>query len=92
MSHFSGVYAALLSPRHADGAVDMDALRHQMNLPARESLPTPWGLKVPSETRGFTKASYPFPLSPARVPEAAELKVWFAGWMDQAIKTKAGVA
>lgn len=55
-------------------------------------LPTPWGLKVVSEVRGFTTASYPFPLSPERASESAELKVWFAGWMDQAINSKAGVA
>ena len=55
-------------------------------------LPTPWGLKVTSEVRGFTKASYPFPLSPERSAETAELKVWFAGWIDEAVKTKAGVA
>jgi 4-hydroxy-tetrahydrodipicolinate synthase len=55
-------------------------------------LPTPWGLKVTSEVRGFTRASYPFPLSPARAAEIAELKVWFAGWMDQAIKTRADAA
>lgn len=55
-------------------------------------LPTPWGLKVVSEVRGFTMASYPFPLSPERAAEAAELKVWVAGWIDLAVKTKAGVA
>lgn len=55
-------------------------------------LPTPWGLKVVSEVRGFTQASYPFPLSPERASEAAELKIWFAGWVDTAVKTKAGVA
>ncbi len=48
-------------------------------------LPTPWGLKVASEVRGFTTASYPFPLSPERASETDELRVWFAGWMDQAI-------
>lgn len=56
------------------------------------TLPTPWGLKVTSEVRGFTTASYPFPLSSARASEAAELKAWFAGWVEEATALKAGVA
>ncbi|MEZ2347999.1 dihydrodipicolinate synthase family protein [Terriglobus sp. RCC_193] len=55
-------------------------------------LPTPWGLKVASEVRGFTRASYPFPLSPEREAETASLRTWFAHWVKQAVSTKVGKA
>ncbi len=54
------------------------------------SLPTPWGLKVTSEVRGFTRASYPFPLSPQRVAETAALREWFEAWLPKATSLKAG--
>ncbi|WP_047490557.1 dihydrodipicolinate synthase family protein [Terriglobus sp. TAA 43] len=55
-------------------------------------LPTPWGLKVASEVRGFTRASYPFPLSAERVSEIASLQTWFADWAKQVVSTKVGKA
>lgn len=55
-------------------------------------LPTPWGLKVASEVRGFTRASYPFPLSPERESEIASLRKWFPDWVNQTVNTKVGKA
>jgi len=49
-------------------------------------LPTPWGLKVTSAAREYTRESYPFPLSPAREQEKANLRKWFAGWYGQTTK------
>jgi len=46
-------------------------------------LPTPWGLKVTSAVRHFTRESYPFPLSITREVEVAELREWFKGWYRQ---------
>lgn len=48
-------------------------------------LPTPWGLKVTSAVRGFTNASYPFPLSPEREAEAARLAAWFQAWLPNSL-------
>jgi len=47
-------------------------------------LPTPWGLKVTSAVRHFTRESYPFPLSTTREVEVTELREWFRGWYKQA--------
>lgn len=49
------------------------------------ALPTPWGLKVTSAVRKFTRESYPFPLSPERKLETAKLRVWFADWYQQTL-------
>jgi 4-hydroxy-tetrahydrodipicolinate synthase len=46
-------------------------------------LPTPWGLKVTSAVRGFTRESYPFPLSQKRELEVADLRSWFKTWYAQ---------
>jgi 4-hydroxy-tetrahydrodipicolinate synthase len=54
------------------------------------ALPTPWGLKVTSAVRGFSRESYPFPLSSERTEEAAMLRGWFVDWMNKA--TEAGAA
>jgi len=43
-------------------------------------LPTPWGLKVISAARNFTRESYPFSLSPSRREETAQLYAWFTNW------------
>jgi 4-hydroxy-tetrahydrodipicolinate synthase len=48
-------------------------------------LPTPWGLKVTSAVRNFTHESFPFPLSPQRETEAADLREWFRGWYNQTL-------
>ena len=48
-------------------------------------LPTPWGLKVTSAVRAFTRESYPFPLSKAREVEVADLREWFRGWFKQTL-------
>ena len=48
-------------------------------------LPTPWGLKVTSAVRDFTRESYPFPLSAARKAEVMELREWFSGWYEQTL-------
>lgn len=49
------------------------------------SLPTPWGLKVTSALRHFTRESYPFPLSTKREAEVTELREWFKGWYKQTL-------
>ena len=49
------------------------------------SLPTPWGLKVTSAERHFTRANYPFPLSTTREAEVIELREWFRGWYKQTL-------
>ena len=46
-------------------------------------LPTPWGLKVTSAARKFTRESYPMPLSAKRESERAELREWFNIWYAQ---------
>jgi len=43
-------------------------------------LPTPWGLKVTSAVRGYTRESYPFALSQEREGEVESLRAWFADW------------
>jgi 4-hydroxy-tetrahydrodipicolinate synthase len=48
-------------------------------------LPTPWGLKVASAARNFTRESYPFPLSPQRETETAALREWYRGWYTQTL-------
>lgn len=48
-------------------------------------LPTPWGLKIASAVRRFTRESYPFPLSTVREIEVAELREWFTGWYPQTL-------
>lgn len=53
-------------------------------------LPTPWGLKVTSAVRGYTREAYPFPLSPGREDEAARLRGWFLGWYKQTLLKGAG--
>jgi 4-hydroxy-tetrahydrodipicolinate synthase len=55
-------------------------------------LPTPWGLKVTSAARGFTRESYPFPLSPNRSSEAAQLRTWFTDWYKWTLSSKTGAA
>jgi 4-hydroxy-tetrahydrodipicolinate synthase len=50
------------------------------------TLPTPWGLKVTSSVRGFTRESYPFPLSPQRMQETAQLRTWFKEWLGSNVK------
>lgn len=49
-----------------------------------DTLPTPWGLKVASEIRRSTRATYPFPLSPQREQEIAALREWFQSWQYKA--------
>lgn len=48
-------------------------------------LPTPWGLKVASAARGYTRESFPFPLSADRIRETERLREWFAGWYPQTL-------
>jgi 4-hydroxy-tetrahydrodipicolinate synthase len=55
-------------------------------------LPTPWGLKVTSAVRGFTRESYPFPLSPDRIAETADLRTWFTNWYQSTLTSKTGAA
>jgi 4-hydroxy-tetrahydrodipicolinate synthase len=50
-------------------------------------LPTPWGLKVVSELRGFTHASFPFPLSSERRAEIESLRDWSSEWIGQCCAT-----
>jgi 4-hydroxy-tetrahydrodipicolinate synthase len=50
-------------------------------------LPTPWGLKVVSELRGFTQLSFPFPLSSQRKAEVESLREWFSAWIGQCCAT-----
>jgi 4-hydroxy-tetrahydrodipicolinate synthase len=49
------------------------------------ALPTPWGLKVTSAVRDFTREGYPFPLSPEREVEASKLRAWFTDWYEQTL-------
>jgi 4-hydroxy-tetrahydrodipicolinate synthase len=48
-------------------------------------LPTPWGLKVASAVRGFSRETYPFPLSAQRQLEIAELRNWFKSWYQKTL-------
>jgi len=51
------------------------------------ALPTPWGLKVTSAVRNFTRESYPFPLSLQRQTEISELRKWFQDWHRQTFRS-----
>ena len=55
-------------------------------------LPTPWGLKVVSDVRGFTQASYPFPLSQQREAQVESLRAWSATWIEQTLMTEVAEA
>ena len=55
-------------------------------------LPTPWGLKVTSSTRGYTQIGFPFPLSTQRKEEVARLGDWFVDWYKQTLQVKTGAA
>jgi len=65
----------------------LDEFIEQLNI-----LPTPWGLKVTSAVRGFTRESYPFPLSPDRIAETANLRTWFTNWYQSTLSNKLGAA
>lgn len=56
------------------------------------SLPTPWGLKITSAVREYTRESYPFPHSPARGQEASQLRDWFARWYKTITLNRTGAA
>lgn len=51
-------------------------------------MPTPWGLKVTSAARGYTRDTYPLPLSDQRRKEVARLRSWFLGWYKQTLPSK----
>lgn len=55
-------------------------------------LPTPWGLKAVSAVRGWTRPSYPLPLSPERDAEIRQLQQWFEPWFEEAFKSSRGAA
>jgi 4-hydroxy-tetrahydrodipicolinate synthase len=55
-------------------------------------LPTPWGLKVTSAARGYTRDTYPLPLSGQRRKEIAGLRSWFLSWYKQTLLSNAGAA
>jgi 4-hydroxy-tetrahydrodipicolinate synthase len=65
----------------------LDEFIQQLNV-----LPTPWGLKVTSAARGFTRESYPFPLSPNRSSETAQLRTWFTSWYKRTLSSKTDAA
>ena len=70
-----------------------DFARHRQVLeefiPHLGTLPTPWGLKVTSAVRGFTRESYPFPLSEERTAEVDDLRTWFTEWLPASIQLQA---
>lgn len=65
----------------------LDEFIEQLNV-----LPTPWGLKVTSAVRGFTRESYPFPLSPNRATGTSNLRKWFTNWCQSTLSIKQGAA
>ena len=48
-----------------------------------DTLPTPWGIRIALEARGFGMGPLPLPLSPARREQVAQFRTWLPGWMDR---------
>ena len=43
--------------------------------------PTPWGIQIALEARGFPTGPLPLPLSPTRLQQIAEFQTWFRAWI-----------
>jgi 4-hydroxy-tetrahydrodipicolinate synthase len=53
----------------------LDELLHRL-----DEFPTPWGLKLIAELRGFSPASFALPLSAKRRIQARAFQAWFSDW------------
>jgi len=43
--------------------------------------PTPWGIRIALEARGFPTGPLPLPLTPGRRQQILEFQVWFRAWL-----------
>ncbi len=43
--------------------------------------PTPWGIRIALEARGFPTGPLPLPLAPGRRQQILEFQVWFRAWL-----------
>jgi 4-hydroxy-tetrahydrodipicolinate synthase len=48
-----------------------------------DTLPTPWGIRVALEVRGFDMGAFPWPLSPHRRDQVGRFREWLPGWLDR---------
>ncbi len=58
-------------------------------IPRLGPFPTPWGLKLMAEARGFFPARYAMPVSPGMQDEIQRFYEWFATWWTTALETLA---
>jgi 4-hydroxy-tetrahydrodipicolinate synthase len=75
---------ALYNREEQDGCIEfaqatqaLDELIAQLG-----GFPTPWGLKWIAQARGILQATFPFPVSPARMAQGKEFERWFQGWFN----------
>jgi 4-hydroxy-tetrahydrodipicolinate synthase len=72
--------------RARNGRIDATAaLQAQLDeLIARLSVfPTPWGIRIALEARGFPTGPLPLPLTPARRRQIDEFQAWLRAWVVQ---------
>ena len=48
-----------------------------------DTLPTPWGIRVALEVRGFDMGAFPWPLSSHRREQVRRFREWLPGWLDR---------
>lgn len=59
-------------------------------IPQLEPFPTPWGLKLMAEARGFFPARYAMPVSSGMQRQMCEFHEWFSDWWTAALAVLAG--
>lgn len=50
------------------------------------AFPTPWGIRIGLEARGFQTGPLPLPLTARRQEQAREFKAWLPEWLDRSLK------
>jgi 4-hydroxy-tetrahydrodipicolinate synthase len=58
-------------------------------IPRLAPFPTPWGLKLMAESRGFFQARHAMPVSTGMQDEIRHFHEWFAAWWPAALETLA---
>jgi 4-hydroxy-tetrahydrodipicolinate synthase len=48
-----------------------------------DTLPTPWGIRLGLESRGFDTGPLPLPLSQVRREQVSRFREWLPGWFDR---------
>jgi 4-hydroxy-tetrahydrodipicolinate synthase len=55
-----------------------------------DTLPTPWGIRVALESRGFDMGPLPLPLSQVRREQVSRFREWLPGWFDRVRSSVSG--